>query len=320
MNKCTRLKTNLKAIQFEKGWSDLSSLSWVNNLYLEIWHALNRLSGKERNYIDIVLSRYGLLDDLPLSFVDIGGNQEISLSKETVRRYLKEAVKQIRAQEKEGFLVPRPYERVRALFKETAQSNQSFIKLNDWMKLKLFADFKNNKDGLLNFLEDAGLTHYTIGKDIYCFSKNENLIHIKQMIRRSRREESASRSMARILKYKKIITFLPPELANEYKDLALSKNVSVQRLYENALGLFIQKAPWKKFSGFFSDVKMVTYHGKYGSWKEVLLYIDKSLLDKSFFVAKSLEITPRAFICRALSWYSLLGHLDVNSEIKDNLS
>ena len=317
MAKNNILDNSLEKSDFEKGWSDLSSVSWSNNLYIEIWHALARLSEKKRRHADVVLAHYGLIDDLPMSYQSIAVRQNPLLSKETVRRYLKQIVFDIRKGEREGVLVPRPFERVRALFKESTGEN-GFFNLKQWLDLELFSDFRKNQMGLLKFLEDAGIAHCKIGSDIYCFSNTENRLHIHQMIKRSRRELSVARTSARLLKYKKIITFLPKDLIKEYKAYSLNQNRNIQRVYEEVLSLFMDKKPWRGFSGFFLDVKNVTYHGKYGDWEEILLYIDKEILDRTFAMAKTLDITPRAFICRALSWYSVAGYLDANVEINDN--
>lgn len=293
---------------FEKGWADLSSCPWSNNLYIELWHALNRIPEKDKQYLDYIIAHYGLIDDKPLSFEEIGARQTKPISKETARQKVLNIIKEVKKNEKNGFLIPRPFERIRALFKETVYKTYEFVKLSDWDRVSVLHDFMNNSFGFLKFLNDAGISHYKIGEETYLYSKDQNRSHIHQMIKRARREEIQKRKEIRLRSYKKIITYVPLEIKEIYQKMAGVN--SVQKEYEKVLVSFLQKEPWKKYKGFFEDAKKTTYHGKYGDWVEVLIYVDRSLLDKVFALGKYIDLPPRVVICKALSWYLLENKID----------
>lgn len=270
---------------------------FARNLFESIAKIKNQKNSRSFYFM---LIYYGWGDSKNLTLDQIGSLIEPKLTRERVRQIIESAVEILKSDKDNVF------DRAYNLFVSFKGSREGYLKLSDFKSDRELKDWENNEQGLIDFLNDAGVRHVAYRGIGYLYDKKikrgnaiEEIQNQNKIIRKAKTNEKASTMV-------KTVTYVPIEIKNKLALIAKKEEIGLNKLYEKALGEFIKEV---------SDGKIVSFN-KTQSWKarkkktpwcQIGLYINREVFSEikkitDLLKKKKVDVSNMSFIYEAFTF------------------
>lgn len=265
--------------------------------------ALNENNARGFHYM---ISYYGLGESKGMTLEAIGEKIAGGLTRERVRQIIDGALAILLKQEgAEG--AQKPYERARERFESMlAERSGHFLRLSDFVTEGYFQSFEENPKGLIAFLNDAGVRQVVYRGAHYIYPDRLDRREAIERIQGENKKERRGRTLAKMSRMAKTVTYVPTETREFLLDQAQSSGMALNRLYEKILRDFMQSEPYKGSADFAKTQSWRARQGK-AEWSQVGIYIEKGVFDQVKERAGAVKPEPvsnMSYICQAFVWFS----------------